>query len=88
MGGFEKAGHVRRGVGSHEPVGAAVVNAHLLQSAEIAQQLLPFRREAGLAREVVEMLLHRQRSPGARPGQGGYRDLLQVDIDQSPGSRH
>jgi hypothetical protein len=37
------------------------MDAHLLQAVEIAQQPLPFRREAGLAGEVVEMLLHRQR---------------------------
>ena len=55
MGAFEKSGHVRCGVGAHEPVVGSVVDAHLLQTVEIAQQLLPFRCEAGLAGEVVEM---------------------------------
>ena len=79
MGAFEKPGHVRRGVGAHEPVGGSVVDAHLLQSVEIAQQLLPFRREAGLADEIIEMLLHRQRQEGAEDvaadgGVGGMED--------------
>src|SRR5271157_2426524 len=55
MGAFEKPGHVRRGVGAHEPVGGSVMDAHLLQSVEVAQQLLPFRREAGLAGEVANI---------------------------------
>src|SRR5580693_7006881 len=79
MGAFEKPGHIWRGVGAHEPVGGSVVDAHLLQAVEIAQQLLPFRREAGLAGEVVEMLLHRQRQEGAEDvaadgGVGGMED--------------
>ena len=79
MGAFEKPGHIWRGVGAHEPVGGSVVDAHLLQAVEIAHQLLPFRREAGLAGEVVEMLLHRQRQEGAEDmaadgGVGGMED--------------
>ena len=79
MGAFEKPDHVWRGVSAHEPVGGSVVDAHLLQAVEIAQQLLPFRREAGLAGEVVEMLLHRQRQEGAEDvaadgGVGGMED--------------
>ena len=71
--------HVRRGVGAHEPVGGSVMDAHLLQSVEVAQQLLPFRREAGLAGEVVEKFLHRQRQEGAEDvtadgGVGGMED--------------
>src|SRR5271165_3491150 len=65
MGAFEKPGPVRRGVGAPEPVGGSIVDAHLLQAVEIAQQLLPVRREAGLAGEVVEMLLHRERQERA-----------------------
>src|ERR1700674_31635 len=65
MGAFEKPAHIWRGVGAHEPVGGSVADAHLLQAIEIAQQLVPFRGEAGLAGEVVEMLLHRQRQEGA-----------------------
>src|SRR5271170_99326 len=75
------AGAGRQGdVGAFEkPVGGSVVDAHLLQAVEIAQQLLPFRREAGLAGEVVEMLLHRQRQEGAEDmaadgGVGGMED--------------
>ena len=79
MGAFEKPGHVRRGVGAHEPVGGSVVDAHLLQAVEIAQEVLPFRREAGLAGEVVKMLLHRQRQEGTKDvaadgGVGGMED--------------
>ena len=79
VGAFEEPGHVRRGVGAHEPVGGSVVDAHLLQSVEIAQQFLPFRNEAGLAGEVVEMLLHRERQEGAEDvaadgGVGGMED--------------
>src|SRR5271166_2722728 len=79
MGAFEKPGHVRRGVGAHEPVGGPVVDAHLLQAVEVAQQLLPFRRKAGLAGEVVEVLLHRERQEGAEDmaadcGVGGMED--------------
>jgi hypothetical protein len=75
MGAFEKPGHVWRGVGAHEPVGGSLVDAHLLQAVETAQQLLPFRREAGLAGEVVEILLHRERQEGAEdmPADGRRR---------------
>ena len=79
MGAFEKPGHVWRDVGAHEPVGGSVMDAHLLQAVEIAQQLLPFRNEAGLAREVIEMLLHQERQEGAENvaadgGIGGMED--------------
>src|SRR5271165_931275 len=79
MGAFEKLGHIWRGVGAHEPVGGSVMDAHPLQAVEIAQQLLPFRDEAGLAGEVVEVLLHRERQEGAEDvaadgGVGGMED--------------
>jgi hypothetical protein len=56
-----------------------VADAHLGEAIEIAQEVFPFRREAGLAGEVVEMLLHRQRQEGAEDvtadgGVGGMED--------------
>ena len=79
VGALEEIGDVWRGVGAHQPVGVAMADAHLLQAIEIAQQVLPFRREAGLARQVVEILLHRQRQEGAEDvaadgGVGGMED--------------
>src|ERR1700719_152063 len=60
MGAFEKPGHIWRGVGAHEPVGGSVMDAHPVHAVEIAPQLVPFPREAGLAGGGVEMPLHRQ----------------------------
>src|SRR5208283_4806718 len=45
--------------------GVAMLDADLLQTVEIAQQLLPFRRDLRLAHEVLEMLLHGERQEGA-----------------------
>ena len=72
-GVFEEGGHARRSVGAHQPIGAAVADAQLLQAVEIAQEVLPFGDEAGLAREIVEMLLHRKRQEGTKdmPADGG-----------------
>ena len=49
------------------------------QPIEIAQQLLPFRRDARFAGEIVEMVLHRKRQEGtehvtADGGVGGVKD--------------
>ncbi len=50
-----------------------MADAHLGEAVEIAQQILPFRREAGFAHQIVEMLLHRQRQEGTKdmPADGG-----------------
>ena len=36
-------------------------DTHLGEAVEVAQEVLPFRDEAGLAQEIVETLLHRER---------------------------
>ncbi len=79
MGSAEEACDRSGGVGAEQPVGAAMANAHLGEAVEIAQEVLPFRREAGFTREIVEMLLHRQRQEGAEDmaangGVGGMED--------------
>ena len=72
-GVFEEGAHASRSVGAHQPIGAAVADAQLLQAVESAQEVLPFQDEAGLAREIVEMLLHRKRQEGTKdmPADGG-----------------
>ena len=76
------------GAEQHRDFGAASVRTSqsaprsrvaLLQPIEIAQQLLPFRRDARFAGEIVEMLLHRKRQEGtervtADGGVGGVED--------------
>ncbi len=79
MSGAEQHRDIRRGVGAHQPIGAAMRESHLLQPIEIAQQLLPFRRDARFAGEIVEMVLHRKRQEGtehvtADGGVGGVKD--------------
>ena len=66
MGATEQGCDRRRGVGAHQPVGAAMADAHLGETVEIAQEIFPFRREAGFMQEIVEMLLHRQRQEGTK----------------------
>ena len=58
MGLAVQGGDCRARVGAHQPIGAAILEAHLLQPIEIAQQLLPFRRDARLAGKIVEIFLH------------------------------
>ena len=58
MGLAEQGSGCRRRVGAHQPIGAAILEAHLLQPIEIAQQFLPFRRDARLAGKIVEIFLH------------------------------
>ena len=60
MGVTEQRGDVCGGVRAHQPIGPAMLETHILQPVEIAQQLLPFRRDVGFAQKVVEMLLHRK----------------------------
>src|SRR5271169_3179202 len=48
-GALEQHGHGGSGVGAHEPVGAATADAHLGETVEVAQEVLPFRNEAALA---------------------------------------
>ena len=55
MGLAEQSGDRLRRVGAHQPIGAAILEAHLLQPIEITQQLLPFRRDARLAGKIVEI---------------------------------
>src|SRR5580693_6963932 len=73
MGAAEEPCDRRGGVGAEQPVGAAMADAHLGEAVEIAQEVLPFRREAGFAREIVEMLLKRKRQEGTKdvPADGG-----------------
>ena len=78
-GALEQPGHVGSGVRAHEPVGAAMADAHLGEAVEVAQEVLPFRNEAALAQEIVEMLLHRERQERAEDmaadgGVGGMED--------------
>ena len=42
------------------------MDADLLQSIEVAQEIFPFRRRVVLAQQIVEMLLHRQRQEGTK----------------------
>ena len=56
-----------------------MANANLGEAIEVAQQLLPFRDQPGLAGEIVEMLLHRQGQERAEHvaadgGVGGMED--------------
>jgi hypothetical protein len=44
----------RRAASTHQPVVVAMADAHLRHAVEIAQQGLPFRREAGFARQVFQ----------------------------------
>ena len=79
VGGLEQRGDGGRCVGAHQPVGAAMADAHFGEAVEVSQEVLPFRNEAGLAQEVIEMLLHRQRQERAEDmaadgGVGGMED--------------
>ena len=65
MGGAEERRDGLRSVGAHQRVGAAMADAHLGETVEVAQQVFPFRNEAGLTQEVVEMLLHGERQERA-----------------------
>ena len=55
MGLAEQSGDCPRRVGAQHPIGAAILEARLLQPIEIAQQLLPFRRDARLVGKIVEI---------------------------------
>ena len=79
MSRAEERGDGRRGVGAHQPVSAAMADAHFGKAVEVAREVLPFEREAGLAQEIVEMLLHRERQEraedmAANGGVGGMED--------------
>src|SRR5271166_6436101 len=73
VGAAEKACDRRGGVGAQQPVGAAMANAYLGEAVESAQEVFPFRREAGVAGEIIEVLLHRKRQEGTKdmPADGG-----------------
>jgi hypothetical protein len=58
MGLAEQRSDCRRRIGAHQPIGAAMLEAHLLQPIEMAQQLLPLRRDARLDGKIVEIFLH------------------------------
>ena len=60
MGVTEQGRDVWRRIRAHQPIGAAMLETHILQPVEIAQQFLPFRRGTRFTQEVVEMLLHRE----------------------------
>ena len=60
MGVTEQGRDVWGRVRAHQPIGPAMLETHILQPVEIAQQLVPFRRNARFAQKVVEMLLHRE----------------------------
>jgi len=64
MGVTEQGRDVWRRIRAHQPIGAAMLERHILQPVEIAQQLLPFRRGTRCTQEVVEMLLHREGQKG------------------------
>ena len=64
MGVTEQGRDVWRRIRAHQPIGAAMLETHILQPVEIAQQILPFRRGARFTQEVVEMLLHREGQKG------------------------
>src|SRR5271165_4390452 len=64
MGMTEQSRDHWRRVGAEQPIGAVMAEARLLQPIEIAQHLLPLQHNAGLAREIVEMLLHRKSQEG------------------------
>ena len=48
MSRAEERGDGRRGVGAHQPVDAAMADAHFGEAVEVAQEVFPFEREAGL----------------------------------------
>jgi hypothetical protein len=78
-GGFEQARRRGRSVSAHQPIGVAMADANLGEAAEVAQQIVPFRGQPGLARKIVEMLLRRQRQERAEHvaadgGVGGMED--------------
>jgi hypothetical protein len=56
MGVMEQGCDICCRIRAHQPIGAAMRNAGMLQPIEIAQQVLPFRRDAGFTREIIEML--------------------------------
>ena len=60
MGVTEQGRDVSRRVRAHQPISAAMLETHILQPVEIAQQFLPFRRDTRFAQEIIEMLLHRE----------------------------
>jgi hypothetical protein len=79
LGGAEERRDGRRGGGARQPIGAAMADARLGEAVEAAQEVLPFRRKAGLMQEIVEMLLHRERQERAEDaaadgGVGGMQD--------------
>ena len=60
----EQSRDVSGRVRAHHPIGPPMLETHILQPVEIAQQFLPFRRGARFTQEVVEMLLHREGQKG------------------------
>jgi hypothetical protein len=56
VSGAEEGRDGGRSVGAHQPIGAAMADAHFCETVEVTQEVLPFRNEAGFAQEVVEML--------------------------------
>jgi hypothetical protein len=65
MGMPEQLGDRGRGAGAHQPVVAAMADAHLLQLVELAQQRLPLRHDPGVAAKIFQVLLHGERQEGA-----------------------
>jgi len=50
----EKRGDVWRRIRAHQPICAAMLETHILQPVEIAQQFLPFRRDTRFAQEIID----------------------------------
>ena len=74
----EQSRDVSGRVRAHHPIGPPMLETHILQPVEIAQQFLPFRRDVCFAQNVIEMLLHRE-------GQEGTKTWQSEDKRQFPG---
>src|ERR1700741_4434175 len=79
MGVTEQGRDIWRRIRAHQPIGATLRKAHMLQPVEVTQQVLPFRRDARFPREVVEMLLNHEGQEGTEHmptdgGVGGMKD--------------
>ena len=73
----EQSRDVSGRVRAHHPIGPPMLETHILQPVEIAQQFLPFRRDVCFAQNVIEMLLHREGQEGTKhmATDGGVRRM-------------